>query len=85
MIVSGSGGAGSYFRKVMVPVAAPVLVPSPDVFNTAFQQQKFVRNLAFSMQDAAMFPRRLQCLIFLLWNYILGWIRVQIRFRNQNA
>jgi hypothetical protein len=28
----------------------------PDLFSTVFQQQNFVKNLAFSMLEAALFP-----------------------------
>jgi hypothetical protein len=42
-------GSGSDFGKVSVPV------PVPDPFHP----KKFVHNLAFSMSDAALFPRKL--------------------------
>jgi hypothetical protein len=42
-----------YFRNVLVPVPAPVPFPVP-VLNL-----DFVQNLAFSMLEAALFPRKL--------------------------
>jgi hypothetical protein len=48
-----------YSFKCFLSVPAPVPVPDPNLFSTVFQQQKCVQNLAFSMLDAAMFPRKL--------------------------
>jgi hypothetical protein len=58
-------GSSSYFRKVLVPVPilvpvpVPFSIPGPDMFSTVYQQQKFVQNLAFTMLEAALFPRKL--------------------------
>ncbi len=53
-------GSGSYFGKVLVPVPVPVSVPNPDRLSTDFQQQIFfIQNLAFSLLEAALFPRNL--------------------------
>ncbi len=45
-------GSGSDFGKVLVPA------PDPDntLFSTIFQQQKFVKNHAFLMSEAAYLP-----------------------------
>jgi hypothetical protein len=48
----------------------PVPVPDPDLFSTLFQQQKFVHNLAFSMLEAALFPRKLTS-IFLFFDFCI--------------
>jgi hypothetical protein len=44
-----------------VPAPAPVPVPVPysHIFSTVFQQQTIVQNLAFSLLEAAFFPRKL--------------------------
>jgi hypothetical protein len=43
-----------------INVPAPVPVPVPDLFSTVFQQKKFfLQNLAFSILEAALFPRKL--------------------------
>jgi hypothetical protein len=42
--------------------SGPVPVPDPDLFSTVFQQRK---NLAFSMLEAALFPRKM-ALLFLI-------------------
>ncbi len=61
-------GSGSDFGKglvpALVPVQAPVLVPDPyrTVLNIAQlinQQPKFVQNLAISMTEAALFPKKM--------------------------
>jgi hypothetical protein len=59
-MISCDSGSCSYFGKVLVPVpvASPVPVPDPDLFSTVFQQKKFEQNLAFSMPEAALFPRK---------------------------
>jgi hypothetical protein len=54
-----------YFGKVLVPVPFPVPVPDPDLISKVFQQQKFVQNLAYSVIEAALFPRKLSS-VFLL-------------------
>ncbi len=65
--------SGSLYGKVLVPapflvltpvptlfpVQAPVPVLDPDLFNTVFNNQKFVQNLALSVLEAAFFPRKL--------------------------
>ncbi len=43
----------------LFPVQAPVPVPDPDIFNTVFNSQKFIQNLALSVLEAALFPRKL--------------------------
>jgi hypothetical protein len=56
-------GSGSYFGKILiahpapVQVPDPVPVPDPYLFNTVFNNKKFVQNLAFSVLEAALFPR----------------------------
>jgi hypothetical protein len=51
-------GSGSYFGKVLVPFSAQVPGPDPDLFNTLFNNKKFVQNLALSMlEKAALFPK----------------------------
>ncbi len=47
---------------------------------------KFVQNLAFSMSEEALFPRKLASHLwfFDFLNSILRYIRIQIRFRNWN-
>ncbi len=45
--------------QVQVPVPAPVLVPDPDLFNTDFNNNIFLQNLAFSLLEEALFPRKL--------------------------
>jgi hypothetical protein len=57
MYCSSGSGYGSYFRKVLLPV--PVPVPDPYLFRAVFQQQFFLQNLAFSMLEAALIPRKL--------------------------
>jgi hypothetical protein len=53
--------SGSYFGKVLVsvPVPTPVPIPDPDLFSTFFNNKKFIQNLAFSMLEAAFFPKKL--------------------------
>jgi hypothetical protein len=46
-------GSDSYFGKVLVPV------PDPELISTVFNHKKCVQNLAFSILDAALFPRKL--------------------------
>jgi hypothetical protein len=48
-----------YLGKVLVSVTVPVPVPDPDLFSTFFNNKKFVQNLAFSMVEAAFFPKKL--------------------------
>jgi hypothetical protein len=64
-------GSGSDFGKVSVAI------PDPD--------KKLVQNLAFSMSEGALFPRKLVSqFIFLDFFYsILCWIRIHIRLRNR--
>ncbi len=52
------------------------------LFSTVFQQQqKYVRNLAFLMSEAALFPKSSPFFFdFLLFYYILCWMRILIRF-----
>jgi hypothetical protein len=47
-------GYGSQFSQDLVPV------PDPDLFITVFTNKTFVQDLAFSMLDAALFPRKLR-------------------------
>ncbi len=60
----GFTSSGFYFDKILVPVPAPnpvpapVPVPDPDYLAQFFSNKKFVQNLAFSMLEAALFPRR---------------------------
>jgi hypothetical protein len=60
MIYCGSGS----FGNVLVPVPAPVPVPEPDLFSTVFNNKIFVQNLAFSMLEAALFPRKYRLYFF---------------------
>ncbi len=46
-----------------VSVPATVPVPDPDLLSTVFLTTKFIQNLAFSMIEVALFPRKL-ALIF---------------------
>jgi hypothetical protein len=74
----GSGfGSGSGFG--LVPV------PDPDLFSKVFNNKKYVQNLAFSMIEAALFPRKFVSNLD-FWSFILYFMldRVQIRFRNWN-
>jgi hypothetical protein len=61
-------GSGSSFGKVLVLVPVPVPVQDQDLFSTVFKvnNKKFVKNLAFSVLEAALFPRKLAS-IFLLY------------------
>jgi hypothetical protein len=77
-------GSGSYFGKVLLPVPAPVPFPvqepgllSKQFFNT----QKFVQNIAFSMLEAALFPRKFASdFRFFYFCAVLG-IRIRSRIR----
>ncbi len=74
----GSGsGSGSGSGCGLVPV------PDPDLFSTALQ--KYLQNLAFSMIEAVLFPRKFVS-NFDFWTFILNFMldRVQIRFPNRN-
>jgi hypothetical protein len=68
-------GSASDFGKVLVPVLASVLDSFPDPDNIGqFQQQFFpLKNLDFSMPEAALFPRKLtpDCGFFDFLNSIL--------------
>jgi hypothetical protein len=67
MIYCGSvSGSGSYCRKVLVPV--PIQVQIQTYLALFFNNKKLVQNLASSMLEAALFPRKLASnfLIFLL-------------------
>ncbi len=50
---------------VPVPAPIPVPVPDPDLFSIV-KTTKFVPNLAFSMLEAALFPRKLACNVLFL-------------------
>ncbi len=65
-------------EKVSVPVA------DPDI-NLVYQQNKICTNLAFSMLEAALFPRKLASHFwFVDFLFHLYWIRIQIRLRKWN-
>jgi hypothetical protein len=51
-------GSGSFFIKVLSPVLAPV-IPIQTYLAQFFNNKKFVRNLAFSILEGALFPRKL--------------------------
>ncbi len=56
MIYCGSvSGSGSDFEKVLVPV----LVLDPASLAQFSKNKKIVQNLAFSMSEAALFPKKL--------------------------
>jgi hypothetical protein len=59
-------GYGSQFSQDLVPV------PDPDLFITVFTNKTFVQDLAFSMLDAALFPRKLRFYNTANWEEILG-------------
>jgi hypothetical protein len=66
-MIYGDSGSSSYLGKVLYLVPAPVTVlipvpvpvPDPDLLSTVFNNRKFVQNLAFTMLEAALFPRKL--------------------------
>ncbi len=57
-----------------------VLVPVPDLFSTVFQQQKFVQNLAFSMLETDLFPRKLasRFMIYLLSSSMVSMQKITL-------